>query len=1353
VVAVATTSYHTLALLGDGSPHVTVHPWNRSVRDGAAVSFSVKAVGISPLNYQWQRNGTDILNETNATLAIAAAHGGNAGVYRAVVRNARGSATTRPAVLAVEGAPTGVAQPILAWDRRHAGAANSDDIPFAMTTDRAGNVYVAGVETVSNYLNFDFVTLKYDDRGTLQWTARYNGPGNFYDFARAIAVDDAGNVYVAGDSVGADREYDIAVIKYDANGNQLWLTRYDGPTHERDVAVGVQVDRAGQVFVGGSSGWYNNERLVMLKLSASGQGLWTNSYRIANRGFHQARAMALDGAGNTYLTGGTSGETRMAAFVTTKFGPNGNLEWAAEYSGPARGGDRPNSLAVDSSGNVYVTGQSDDADGDWAIATVKYDYAGRQLWATRYKAPHAGYHFPDAVRVDGAGNAYVSGVVAAEQFDASRPSFDFTTLKYDPLGRLLWAARHNGSPNPPLWATDLALDRDGNAYVTGAEARSVSSSDFVTMKYSPDGNLLWLTPYDGPAHGADSQTLIALTQAGEVFVSGRSQGQGDQSDIVTVKYAQTNIVAAPIMVVPPQGQTVVRGNTAIFVVVATGVGLRYQWRLNGQPIPGQTNAALQLTTALHPDRGDYSVEVRNAAGWTVSPEAVLTVVPEPRRPGGVDLSFRAALGGEVSAMVQQPDGRVLVAGYFVEGTSSLGYDVVRFNADGTVDGTFQVSLEGTWGVNTLALQPDGKVILGGGFERINGIARPGLARVNADGTLDTSYNPPNLSAPNQTIVFALSLQPDGKVVVGGWSYGAFHSWIARFHPDGTLDGMFVNRIGNAVYDMAVQPDGKILVAGDFTGVDGAERSNLFRLNADGSIDAGFNPEVPRVFAMALQPDGRILLGGDGLIRLHSDGGQDASFNAELPAGWIQALTVQPNGQVLVGTGGVWDDEEGVARYCLERVNRDGSRDASFANDTLWAGGDIPITALVLHRDGSIWVGGQFRAVNGLPLFGLVRLYGDSPSVAEPFVRRRISQLHVELAAEPKTNTSAYAVEDQPPAGWLVKDISHGGIFDLATGKVKFGPFFDRQSRSLSYAVTPPAGVEGVFLVSGVASADGVNTPVVGDDRLVISGAHPADTTPVDWAMAIAEVTAYGAAWRTGGTWVLPPNPIPIDYVTRAAALWRGGECYEVSPTVVTMPLWWVNCGADNGAELAPAFSLGGVTRQLPLDFIPGESLVVTVQCVPPSGTAACAIEDQPPAGWQIDRVSAGGDWDAVNGRVKWGPFLDATPRTLTYQITPSRTANGSVAFNGSASFDGISSPISGPSDLREACRLQVHSSFPGQFWLTLSGRSGVLVNIEASSDLRTWTVVGEMTTGPTPVSFVDSTAAQFPQRFYRAREQ
>jgi len=291
---------------------------------------------------------------------------------------------------------------------------------------------------------------------------------------------------------------------------------------------------------------------------------------------------------------------------------------------------------------------------------------------------------------------------------------------------------------------------------------------------------------------------------------------------------------------------------------------------------------------------------------------------------------------------------------------------------------------------------------------------------------------------------------------------------------------------------------------------------------------------------------------------------------------------------------------------------------------------------------------------------------------------------VTVTITPCSNTLNYAVEDVPPVGWTASGIDNGGSWDSATHKVKWGPFLDNTARTLTYQVTPLAGQTGVVQFAGTASFDGVGQATGGSSSIDKCTAlpHPADLD-MNFSMVINEVTAYGAAWKTGATWPVAPNPIPIDYLTRAGYLWKQGEVYHYD-ALATPPLCWTlgtgvlaSPPARASARRIAATAAGAAVRTLPSFYTPQVAVSVTIAVTPHPSVSSYAVEDAPPAGWTVSGIDNGGSWDSVNGKVKW-PFFDNTPRTLGYQATPPVGTTGDKTFAGSASFDGVHTAIGGP---------------------------------------------------------------------------
>jgi uncharacterized delta-60 repeat protein len=289
--------------------------------------------------------------------------------------------------------------------------------------------------------------------------------------------------------------------------------------------------------------------------------------------------------------------------------------------------------------------------------------------------------------------------------------------------------------------------------------------------------------------------------------------------------------------------------------------------------------------------------------------------------------------GTVSTIALQPDGKVIIGGNFTSYNGTARNRIARLNADGSLDATFDPGSGANTSVGTMALQPDGKVIIGGSFTSYNGTSRTRMARLNADGSLDATLNP---GTGTSSSVWTMALQPDGKVIIGGgfMTYnGTARPRIARVNADGSLDATFNPGSGsnNYLYTIALQPDGKVIIGGGLTMYNGTSITRTARVNADGSLDATFNPGTgasSTVFTTALQPDGKVIIGGqfntyngtarNSIARLNADGSLDATFNPGTGAfGAVNTMALQPDGKVIIG--GSFTTYNGTARNRVARI--------------------------------------------------------------------------------------------------------------------------------------------------------------------------------------------------------------------------------------------------------------------------------------------------------------------------------------------------------------------------------------------------------------------------------------------------
>jgi len=451
------------------------------------------------------------------------------------------------------------------------------------------------------------------------------------------------------------------------------------------------------------------------------------------------------------------------------------------------------------------------------------------------------------------------------------------------------------------------------------------------------------------------------------------------------------------------------------------------------------------------------------------------------------------------------------------------------------------------------------------------------------------------------------------------------------------------------------------------------------------------------------------------------------------------FTISPTGWNAPGGGGSQVVTVTAAAGCSWSVSNPCTSWLTVSPGSGTGSGSVTVTAAANNtastRSCTVTIAGQVFSVTQPtnPVVGPCFVTRQLPAGYTPGVSLTLTE-----AAVPSQNTSVYAVEDLPPAGWGVGTISDGGTVDV-NGKVKWGPFFDNAARSLTCQLTPPIGQTNRAFFSGTGSADGVNCSIGGSNYLdaIVVVAHPADGPCAgDMYMRIGEVTAYGAAWKNGTTWACQPNPIPISYVTRCGYLWKNGEHYCSDP-LQAAPLCWYNCAKGAGVEGDKGASI--VTSSI-------NGCTVCLTATPDATTGVYAVEDTVPAGCTVSGITQNGSFDAVNHKVKWGPYFDNTPRTLCYTLS----AGCSGTLSGLGSFDGVDVAITGQ---RQSCGagpvLLSMDIYPG---VTLTGTVGRTYRVEWSpvASGGTWTPVATVLLTNTTQLCVDTSSPCRTNRFYRA---
>jgi hypothetical protein len=441
-------------------------------------------------------------------------------------------------ILVLSSMPTFAQSVDTAWVRRYNGPGSNDDKASAIAIDGYGNVFVTGGSAQNhNYpYNSDYATIKYDPTGNQLWVKRYNGPGNGEDDALAIGIDGSGNIYVTGASPGNGTGNDFATIKYYPNGDTAWLRRYNGPGNGNDAALAMVVDGSGNAYVTGYSwGSGTDYDFATIKYCPNGDTAWVRRYNGPKDSTDWAYAIAIDASGNVYVTGTSGGVGTSLDYATIKYDSSGNELWAERYNGSANNKDIPEAIAIDASNNVYVTGDSHNGS-NYDYATIMYYPDGDTAWVRRCNEPGNSEDYASAIAVDGSGNVYLTGT----SYLGMSQSADCITIKYDTNGVELWVKRYDGPWNSWDQANAIVIDNLNNLYVTGLSEDSSSFVDYVTMKYDQEGGLFWIKRYNGPGNWADQANDIVVDDSGNVYVTGYSLSFLGETymDYATIKYVQ-----------------------------------------------------------------------------------------------------------------------------------------------------------------------------------------------------------------------------------------------------------------------------------------------------------------------------------------------------------------------------------------------------------------------------------------------------------------------------------------------------------------------------------------------------------------------------------------------------------------------------------------------------------------------------------------------------------------------------------------------------------------------------------------------------------------------------------------------
>ena len=585
---------------------------------------------------------------------------------------------------------------------------------------------------------------------------------------------------------------------------------------------------------------------------------------------------------------------------------------------------------------------------------------------------------------------------------------------------------------------------------------------------------------------------------------------------------------------------------------------------------------------------------------------------------------------------------------------------------------------------------------------------------------------------------------DGTII-----FGSYDRYLYALNPDGTKKWQF-----QAIREIYSSPAVGHNDAIYFSSLDG----RLYALTSRGAKIWEFSTGSQILCSPIIGPDGTIYFGSYNtkLYAINPDGTKKWEYT--LPGAIRGSPTIASDGTIYIG----------CLNHKFYAFNSGGTLKWEFLTE------DEIFSSPAIGPDGMVYFGSLDRNLYAIketsnlansfwPIVGRDLQHSGSMS-AKRYLPDGYSigaRMLVQIETWPPISCQSHSVEDQILSNWIVTKISHGGSFDTINRRVKFGPYFDHQQRLLSYELTPGGTQTNLARMTGVLVADGRESVTGGASQMPYVALHPADNNPIEGRLSINELTAYGAAWKRGDSWPIAPNPIPVSFLMQAAKLWKEGEYYYWNTNNSIAPGWWVNTQTLPTVVITnvlPTNSPSGTannvaTVQMPRLYQPGKAFEVRLSVIPATNRYVYAVEEQLPRGWQPSQISNEGTFDVLNRKIKWGPFFDPEPRTLSYQLLPPFNYSGSVSVNGTASFDGLNVNFSGQ-------RYATDNPIPpalnpllintnGMILMEITGETGYSYRIEASTNCVDWQLLTNTFIGTNIIQYLDSSRNLFDKRFYR----
>ena len=399
----------------------------------------------------------------------------------------------------------------LVWQRNYEpNIPGGNDVVTKVMTDASGNCIVAGTAFTNPFI------AKYDSNGVNIFNSVVQLPSGYHNSqANDLEIDPAGNIYITGGADTSNTKH-FLFFKYSATGTMQWLKFYKSQPTFVSTGRSIKINNSGYVYVTGES--YNpatfNDYLTIKLNPGTGDTIWTRKYSALVNTYDEGKILAVDASENVYVSG-MSYIGSYSNIHTVKYDSSGVQKWVKTYSGTGGYSDVPKDMICDITGNIYVTGISDNSNFG-SYVTIKYNTLGDSLWIRKHEFTTGDFEVPAAFSIDKTGNIIVTGTIG-------NSGTDFGTVKYNSSGSLQWAVKFYGAQIIEDRANGIARDRNGNVYTVGKAKTGQGGDNIIIVKYDPDGVQKWVSNFGGTSTGYnayDEGKAIAVDSNGFVYFTG-----------------------------------------------------------------------------------------------------------------------------------------------------------------------------------------------------------------------------------------------------------------------------------------------------------------------------------------------------------------------------------------------------------------------------------------------------------------------------------------------------------------------------------------------------------------------------------------------------------------------------------------------------------------------------------------------------------------------------------------------------------------------------------------------------------------------------------------------------------------